>query len=179
MTVKKVRKGGKLRPAKRPNMHAIKTAVMVQGCWKIDRRSLAAQQLFRWKRSLVSALGGEQEISPQRMCLVDLAVRTRLFVEALDAYLLGQKSLLNVKERSVVPVLLQRQSLADSLTKILKTLGLNRQHGKILSLREYWNTPITEASSDESEDTEAAHDSGQHGRSEIVQEDVQAKSSRA
>jgi hypothetical protein len=177
--VKKVRKGGKLTPAKRPDMHGIRTAVMVKGCWKIDHRSLAAKALFRWKKQLVLALGGEGEVSPQRMCLVDLAVRTRLFIESLDAFLLGQKSLLNVKEKSVIPVLLQRQTMADSLTKILKTLGLNRQHGKILSLREYWNTPITEASSDESEDTEAAHDLGQHERFEIVQENVQAKSSRA
>jgi hypothetical protein len=176
--VKKVRKGGKLTPAKRPDMHALRTAVMIQGCWAIDKRSIAAKAIFRWKRQLVLALGGEAEISPQRMCLVDLAVRTRLFVEALDAYLLGEQSLLNAKAKSVIPVLMQRQTLADSLTKILKTLGLNRQHGKILSLKEYWNTPITEASSDESEDTEAAHDSGHDAGQEPVREDVQEKSAR-
>ena len=179
MKVKKVRKGGKMTPAKRPDMHGIRTAVMVKGCWKIDHRSLAAKALFRWKKQLVNALGGELEVSPQRMALVDMAVRTRLFVESLDAFLLGQKSLLNAKEKSVIPVLLQRQSMVDSLTKILKTLGLNRQHGKVLSLKEYWNTPLEVGSNESSEDSEAADDSGQHERSAIVQEDVQAKSSRA
>lgn len=163
----------------RKNRTALKGLVKIQGLWEIDKRSLAARQLIRWKKQLVLALGGEGEISPQRMCLVDLAARTRLFIESLDAFLCGEQSLLNKKGKSVLPVLMQRQTLADSLTKILKTLGLNRQHGKILSLKEYWNTPITEVSSDESEDTEAAHDTGQHERSEVVQEDVQAKSSRA
>jgi hypothetical protein len=154
--MKKIRKGGKLTPAKRPDMHGIRTAVMVQGCWKIDRRSIGAQHLFRWKRQLVDALGGEAEISPQRMCLVDMCVRTRLYVEALDRYLLGEKSLIDKKARSTLPILLQRQSMADSLTKTLKILGLNRQHGKILSLKEYWSTPVLENASEDAEGKESS-----------------------
>jgi hypothetical protein len=153
--VKKIRKGGKLQPAKRPDMHGIRTAVMIKGCWKIDRRSIGAQQLFRWKRELILAMGGEAEISPQRMCLVDLCVRTRLYVEALDAYLLGTKSLIDKKARATLPILLQRQSMADSLVKTLKILGLNRQHGKILSLKEYWSTPVVESEDHAEEESSA------------------------
>jgi hypothetical protein len=174
--VTKIRKGGKLTPAKRPDMHGIRTAVMVKGCWKIDKRSIAAQALFRWKKQLMNALGGEMEVSPQRAALIDMAVRTRLFIESLDAFLLGQKSLLNVKEKSVIPVLLQRQTMVDSLTKILKTLGLNRQHGKVLSLKEYWSTPL-EVGSNES--SEAENDSGRDAGQKSVREDVQEKSARA
>jgi hypothetical protein len=158
----------------RKNRTALKGLVKIQGLWEIDKRSLAARHLFRWKKQLVAALGGEGEISPQRMCLVDLAVRTRLFVESLDAFLVGEKSLMNGKAKSVLPVLMQRQTLADSLTKILKTLGLNRQHGKILSLKEYWSTPLEVGSNESSEGTEAENDTGQHGRSATVREDVQA-----
>jgi hypothetical protein len=175
--VKKVRKGGKLTPAKRPDMHALRTAVMIQGCWAIDKRSIAAKAIFRWKRQLVLALGGEAEISPQRMCLVDLAVRTRLFVEALDAFLLGEQSLLNAKAKSVIPVLMQRQTLADSLTKILKTLGLNRQHGRVLSLKEYWSLPAG-ADDGEGKDSETENDLGRDARQKSVRENVQEGSAR-
>jgi hypothetical protein len=158
----------------RKNRTALKGLVKIQGLWEIDKRSLAARMLVRWKKQLVVALGGEQEISPQRMCLVDLAVRTRLFVESLDAFLVGEQSLMNKKAKSVLPVLMQRQTLADSLTKILKTLGLNRQHGKILSLKEYWSTPLEVGHDESSEGTEGENNSGQHERSATVREDVQA-----
>jgi hypothetical protein len=163
----------------RTDMHALKSAVKVKGLWAIDKRSLAAKALFRWKRELVAQLGGIEEVTPAKMCLVDMAVRTRLFIEALDAFLVEQKSLINESQKSVIPVLLERQQLVDSLGKLLKQIGLQRQHGKILSLKEYWATPVEVGSNESSEDSEAAHDSGQHGRSEVVQEDVQAKSSRA
>jgi hypothetical protein len=161
----------------RTDMHALKSAVKVKGLWAIDKRSLAAKALFRWKRELVAQLGGIDEVTPAKMCLVDLAVRTRLFVEALDAFLVEQKSLINKSQKSVIPVLLERQQLVDSMGKLLKQIGLQRQHGKILSLKEYWTTPV-EAGSNESnegtERTEAENDTGQHERSAVVREDVQA-----
>ena len=163
----------------RTNMDALKAAVKVQGMWRIDRRSLAAKALFRWKRELVAQCGGVEELTPAKACLVDMAVRTRLFIEALDAFLVEQKSLINKSQKSVIPVLLERQQLVDSMGKLLKQIGLNRQHGKIPSLKEYWSTPLEAAQDEGSEGSEAKDDSGQHERSEIVQENVQAKSSRA
>jgi hypothetical protein len=157
----------------RTDMHALKSAVKVKGLWAIDKRSLAAKALFRWKRDLIAQLGGIDEVTPAKMCLVDLATRTRLFIEALDAFLVEQKSLINRSQKSVIPVLLERQQLVDSMGKLLKQIGLQRQHGKVLSLKEYWSTPL-EVGHDEAKDGEAENDSGQHGRSAIIREDVQA-----
>jgi hypothetical protein len=45
--------------------------------------------------------------------------------------------LVNVKKKAVLPVVLQRQQLADSLTRCLVTLGLERRQAAPLSLSEY------------------------------------------
>jgi hypothetical protein len=99
-------------------------------------------------------------VTPQKMCLVDMATRTRLFVESLDAYLTDQKSLIDEKSKSVIPVLLERQKLVDSLGKLLVQIGLKRQARKVLSLQEYWNKPGETASDgDEESGAEAKNDS--------------------
>jgi hypothetical protein len=42
-----------------------------------------------WRKELVADLGGETALSAQQRALVDAVVRTRLFLEHLDAWLLG------------------------------------------------------------------------------------------
>ena len=48
-------------------------------------------------------------------------------VEALDDWLLRQPSLVLHRKRAVLPVLLQRQQLVDSLAHTLERLGLGRR----------------------------------------------------
>jgi hypothetical protein len=56
----------------------------------------------------------------------DLAVRTKLLLDSVDAWLLAQPSLIDKRRRSVYLVLQQRQVLADGLARYLGTLGLAR-----------------------------------------------------
>jgi hypothetical protein len=93
----------------------------------LDRRSVAARALLDWRADLVAALGGEQTVTPQQTALVEVATRTRLYVDHLDAFLLEQRSLVNAKKRTVLPVLRERQQLADSLARLLGQLGLERR----------------------------------------------------
>ena len=103
-----------------------KVALKVQGWDAIDVRTAAARRMLAWKAELEAALGGS-ELSPQRSALIDVASRTRLFLDSCDAWLVQQESVI-VKRRSAVrPVLLQRQILVDSLVRILSQLGLDRQ----------------------------------------------------
>jgi hypothetical protein len=48
--------------------------------------------LHEWRDALVSDLGGVDAISTRQMALVDLAVRTKLLVDSVDAYVLAMPS---------------------------------------------------------------------------------------
>ena len=50
---------------------------------------------------------------------------------------MDQRSLLNAKKKTSLPVLRERQTLADSLARILSQLGLERRQAPPKSLNEY------------------------------------------
>jgi hypothetical protein len=81
----------------------------------------------------IDALGGEQ-VSPQQETIIDLAVRSKLILDSIDAWLLQQPSLIRKKYRVLAPIVLQRQSLADRLARYIGQLGLERRGPKVPSL---------------------------------------------
>lgn len=82
-------------------------------------------------------LGGEAAVSAQQVALVEIATRTKLYIDHLDAFLMEQHSLVNAKRKAVLPALRERQSLADSLARILGQLGLERRQAPPKSLEQY------------------------------------------
>jgi hypothetical protein len=54
----------------------------------------------------------------------------------VDAWIFQQQSLVNGRTRSLVPVLTQRQALAEHLAKLLDRLGLDRVRAKAKTLHE-------------------------------------------
>jgi len=95
-----------------------------------------------WKEALVNALGGAEQISPQRAALIDLICRTRLYVDCVDRFLLAQESIVNKRKKSVLPAVEQRQRLADSLMRQLQTLGLDRIEKNAGTLPPEWITRV-------------------------------------
>ena len=69
----------------RHGLNVVKARVKVRGLAAIDMRTAAAQALVAWRCELLSDLGGEESVSAQQMALVDMAVRTRLYVDSLQA----------------------------------------------------------------------------------------------
>jgi hypothetical protein len=127
-------------PGGRPSRHglkALKGRVMVRGLASVDMRSAAAQALFAWRGELLAALGGKEHVSPQKAALIETCVRTRLFIDHVDAFLLEQHSLINRKKKSILPILRERTQLCDSLTKTLCHLGLERVE-VVPSIDDYW-----------------------------------------
>jgi hypothetical protein len=110
---------------------------MVEGLVAVDKRGASARLLVEWRRDLVADLGGEAAVTAQQRALVEVVTRTKLYVDHLDAYLMQQRSLINRKNKTVLPVLLQRQALADSLARYTTTLGLERRARPVPSLDEY------------------------------------------
>ena len=121
----------------RHGLNALKAQVKVRGLQAIDKRTAAAQALIAWRSELLTDLGGEENVSAQRLALVDLATRTRLYVDSLDAWLMEQPSLVNRRKKAVLPVLRERQQLVDSLARILGQLGLERRAKPVPALSEY------------------------------------------
>jgi len=77
-------------------------------------------------------------MSAQKETIIDLACRSRLILHSVDTWLFEQESLVyRSKKRlaTLLPVVIQRQALADSLAKYMSMLGIERRH-KVKSLQE-------------------------------------------
>jgi hypothetical protein len=114
----------------------LKRAVNGLGNRVIDKRTATGKALAKWRMDLIRDLGSD--ISTQQSALVDLAVKSKLLLDSIDTWLLVQPSLINARKRSLLPVVRERQTLADGLARYLAQLGLERRT-KEVSLQDYVN----------------------------------------
>ena len=89
---------------RRPNLkhgtYTLKKAVAVLGSRALPtKRTALGRALHEWRTSLVADLGGEEAVSTQQRALVELAVRTKLLVDSVDAYVLAMPSPVNRQKR--------------------------------------------------------------------------------
>jgi hypothetical protein len=122
--------------------------VKLRGFRAIDRRTAAGREAIAFRSELLSALGGV-DLSPQRRRLVDMAARAALLLDHVDGWLVGQRSLVNARSRSLLPVLTQRQTLADHLVRVLDKLGLERVPRKVTDLTSYLQSQYGQKTDDE------------------------------
>ena len=133
-------------PTKKPKRYytkhgltTLKKAIRVLGGRAIDRRTALGRALEDWRYSILQDLGGVDQTSTQQRQVIDLAVKTKLILDSIDAYLVKQPSLVNHRKRMVLPVVLQRQQLADALARYMMQLGIERKAKVLPSLAEYLN----------------------------------------
>ena len=124
----------------RHGLNALMVRVKLRGLKAIDRRTLAARAVLDWRAELLADLGGEAEVSAAQLALMDVAVRTRLYLDHVDAVLMERTSLV-VRGRRLLPLVEQRQRLADSLARLLGQLGLERRAPPPQSLRDFLQPP--------------------------------------
>lgn len=117
--------------------YLLKKAVRVLGGRAIDRRTALGRALEDWRHSIIQDLGGVDQTSTQQRQLIDLAVKTKLLLDSIDAYLVKQPSLVNHRKRMVLPVVLQRQQLADALARYMTQLGLEKKVKLVPALSDY------------------------------------------
>lgn len=104
----------------------------------IDGRTRVGRALSAWRADLVADLGGAEALSTQRALLIDLVVRQRLLLYSVDAWIFSRaSSLVDEEKRALLPVLVQRQALADGLARYLAALGLDRRRPEPRSLSSY------------------------------------------
>jgi hypothetical protein len=106
----------------RTGLRALKAAVNLRGVLAISGRTAAGRALIAWKRALVADLGGEAAISPEQMARVEVAARTRLLLDHVDAHVLGLTSLVSRRGR-LKPIVEQRNRLAALLNSQLAALA--------------------------------------------------------
>ncbi|WP_462077425.1 hypothetical protein [Nitrospira sp. CMX1] len=149
----------------------MKRAIKEHGARALDRRTRVSKALDQWRDQLISDLGGPEQISTQQRAIINVAVKTKLLLDSVDAWLLQQPSLINLRKRAVHPVVLQRQQLADSLIRAMVQLGLERK-AKVLSLNDYLTNgkPKTPAPASPSAVVTQAHTPGGPDTSQEVKE---------
>jgi len=122
----------------RHGLHALKKAVQTLGSRALPARStVLGRALHEWRAALIADLGAEDAVSTQQRALVDLAVRTKLLADSVDAYVLAMPSPVNRQRRCLHPVVRERQALVGQLQSILRDLGLERRARPVADLGAY------------------------------------------
>jgi hypothetical protein len=124
---------------KRPRhgLASLKRAVSARGIAGLDARTTPVRAVNEWRDSIVADLGGQEAVSSQKATLIDAAARTVLYLNHIDCFLMQQPGLVNKRRKSVIPVLMERQKLVDSLAKLLTQIGLHRVPKAIPDLQAY------------------------------------------
>ncbi len=130
---------------KQNGLKLLRRKVALRGLRAIDWRSAGAKVALEWRDELVAALGTEENLSTQKRTLVDYAMRTKLFLDHIDGFLLQEESFIFRGKKSAWPLLMQRMTLLASLERTLGLLGLERQARKLPTLEEYLRKKDTEA----------------------------------
>jgi hypothetical protein len=112
----------------------LKRAANELGNRLIDGRTVTGRALSKWRADLIQDLGGS--VSTQQSAIIDLAVKSKLILDSIDVWLLSQPTLINKRKKSLLPVVRERQQLADGLAKYIAMLGLERR-SKEVSLQDY------------------------------------------
>ena len=115
------------RAGEKYRLFSMKRAVRELGDHSLDGRTSVAKALAEWKAELIDDLGGRQAISTQQTAIIDLAVKTKLLLDSVDAWLLTRPSIIDKRRRTVLPIVRERQQLADALSRYLQVLGLARR----------------------------------------------------
>jgi hypothetical protein len=102
---------------------------------RVDGRSAVAIAVKRFRQDLIADLGGDP--SRAQLAIVETVSRTWLLLTSLDDWLQRQPSIVNAKKRSLLPIVVQRQTLADSLLRHLTALGLERRPVAVETLSSY------------------------------------------
>jgi len=94
----------------------------------------------QYQTDLLASLGGRDTLSAQEITLVEMCGRDWLMLQSIDSYLL-QAGLFNKRKRTAYPLTIQRQTIADGLTRRLLALGLKKRSRPVKSLNELLSGP--------------------------------------
>lgn len=83
-----------------------------------------------WRQEILADLGGSDAVPAAKRALLDAATGTKIILDSLDRYLFELAEiggLVNRRNRKAFAVVQDRMRVADSLTRQLQALGMDRQ----------------------------------------------------
>lgn len=93
----------------------------------LDGRSAVAKQLNVVRNEIARDLGGTESLSAAQLMLVDTAAKGYMLLEAVDGWLFTSGRLVDRRRNMVHRAALDRMRLADSLSRQLAVLGLEKK----------------------------------------------------
>jgi hypothetical protein len=102
----------------------------------LDSLGAIGEALREWRAAIVADLGGEESLSAMERATVDIIVRSHLLLSSVDQYLLGLPCPVNRQKHQLFAVVLQRDTLANSICRNLERLGLSRRAKAVPTLAE-------------------------------------------
>jgi hypothetical protein len=104
----------------------------------LDRRTVVAQEAIALRQELIAAVGGEDNVSPQKLSLITKIVRTEMFLASLEAALLERGSLVDDSKTAAIPLLHDQQAVADRLVRWYRELGWERVARQVPSISDFY-----------------------------------------
>src|SRR5437763_16104555 len=99
------------RPYLKSGIYALRNAVLTLGSRALPPKSTAlGRALHEWREALLADLGGVEAVSTQQAALVDLAVRTKLLVDSVVAYMVAMPRRVNAPRRCLNTAVRERQA---------------------------------------------------------------------
>jgi hypothetical protein len=93
-----------------------------------------------WRDAVIADLGGREACTQTQLALVQAATGSWLILATVDSHifaLAADKGLVDRRAHKVHDVILQRQAIADSLTRQLDKLGLQKRKLEPIALDQY------------------------------------------
>lgn len=120
--------------------YRLKATMKALGSRAIDQRTRTGKALAAWRADLATDLGGADQLSTQHRALLEEAVKLKLMLDSVDAWVLAQPSLVDKRKRALLPVVRERLSLVSQLQSLLRDLGLERKARDVTDLHAYLAT---------------------------------------
>lgn len=103
----------------------------------IDGRTALAKELAEERRELIAALGGESEVSPQELAIIDMIAQKRVRRRIAGQWaLLNRDRLFDRRKKKMAPIALELEQMEEAEVRLLKELGLKRRAKPVKGLAE-------------------------------------------
>lgn len=101
----------------------------------LDGRTTLAKELLQERNSLIAALGGPEEVSPQELAIIDMIAQKRARRRiAAQWVLLNRDKLFDRRKKKLAPIAIELEQMEESEVRLLKELGLKRRAKPVVSL---------------------------------------------
>lgn len=118
------------------NKNAQKHGLYARDAGRMDLRTRRDRALVTTMAAIEADLGGPEALSAQKRVILESVRRKLKNVLKVDEYL-DDRSIIDKRRRSLIPVVREQIQLLESIRRDLIDLGLERRNREPLSLREY------------------------------------------